>query len=152
MRKKAPKKPRKRRIRESERKRYLKVWSTCRDLNAPLGISNIATKILWERSLLPSHLLSRLWDLVDRGQKGWLDREEFILGLWSIDQMLWGRKLPVQFDRRIWASFGNALGVRIPRPKWEKRSTLRLFGPRPSRPESDTPSELVSEGELAESS
>jgi hypothetical protein len=33
-------------------------------------------------------------NIVDRGEKGKLTREEFVVGMWLIDQCLAGRKLP----------------------------------------------------------
>ncbi len=57
-------------------------------------------------------------DLVDIGEKGYLDREEFVVGAWSIDMALHGRKLPHKLDRKIWATVQNPLGVKIQRSIW----------------------------------
>ena len=44
-------------------------------------------------------------DLVDRGGKGKLTREEFVVGMWVIDQTLGGRKLPAtSLPIEVWQS------------------------------------------------
>ena len=46
-----------------------------------------------------------LRDLVDQNLKGKLTREEFVVGMWLIDQTLSGRKLPnTSISPEVWRS------------------------------------------------
>ncbi|PNS18244.1 hypothetical protein CAC42_7613 [Sphaceloma murrayae] len=51
---------------------------------------------LWSRSRLPVHVLEEIWNLVDGEGRSALSREEFVVGMWLVDQRLKGRKLPVK--------------------------------------------------------
>jgi hypothetical protein len=68
---------------------------------------------IYSRSRLPVDTLSEVWDLVDRKGDGTLSKEEFVAGLWLIDQRLKGRKLPVRVGDGVWESLGALSGVRI---------------------------------------
>jgi len=124
-------------ITERERKRYEGVWAANRGLlisastsRRPIytsgtspppdeptqDVSNIVCRDLWVRSRLPDHVLEEVWDLVDNRQIGRLTREEFVVGLWLIDQVLKGRKLPVKVQESVWNSV-RGMGVKLRRYK-----------------------------------
>ena len=67
-------------------------------------ILNIVVKDIWERSNLPKDLLKQIYDLVDLRKDGTLDRKSFIVGMWLVDQCLYGRKLPTSINQVIWDS------------------------------------------------
>ncbi|KAG5357487.1 Increased rDNA silencing protein 4 [Yarrowia sp. C11] len=80
---------------------------------------------LWRRSRLPDERLSSIWELVDRCNDGTLDREGFLVGMWLVDQCLYGRKLPNKVDPRVWGSVGR-LNVNIKiRQKEPKRNSAK---------------------------
>lgn len=117
-----------------ERKRYEALWASNRGALLPLTISsaggstsngagyrdttdlvaNVVVRELWRRSRLPEDELAEVWDLVDREKKGWLGRQEFVVGMWLIDQRLKGRKIPSKVSDSVW---GSANGVRVITPK-----------------------------------
>lgn len=118
-------------VTERERKRYEAVWASNRGFllyddspsqSAASGLSrvqtecvaNVVVREIWKRSRLPEDELMEVWDLVDRGHLGMLTRQEFVVGLWLIDQRLRGRKLPIRVSDSVWASSN---GVRVKRPK-----------------------------------
>ncbi|KAI1450659.1 hypothetical protein F5Y02DRAFT_268 [Annulohypoxylon stygium] len=74
------------------------------------GIANVVVRDLWSRSRLPIDELAEVWDLVDRRGKGYLDRTEFVVGMWLVDQRLRGRKIPRKVTDSVW---GSAKGVRV---------------------------------------
>lgn len=83
------------------------------DENDPMqSIHGFVVRDLWRRSRLSEDTLSRIWDLVDRRHDGCLDREGFLVGMWLVDQCLYGRKLPPKIDDTLWSSVGR-LNVRI---------------------------------------
>lgn len=71
-------------------------------------VSNIAVRDIWKRSKLGDDVLEEVWDLVNRTVSHALTREEFVVGLWLIDQRLRGRKLPVRVGESVWGSAGRA--------------------------------------------
>ncbi|KAF2748705.1 hypothetical protein M011DRAFT_476097 [Sporormia fimetaria CBS 119925] len=115
-------------ITERERKRYEGVWAANRGLyiQAPArspshgsqmddptaDVLNIVVKELWMRSRLPELVLEEVWDLVDGRGVGRLRREEFVVGMWLIDQRLKGRKLPLKVSDSVWASV-RGVGVKV---------------------------------------
>jgi hypothetical protein len=124
-------------ITERERKRYEGVWaankglyisaSTLKSVHTPspsrspsqqpqedhdLDVLNLVVKDIWSRSRLPEHALEEVWDLVDGRGIGRLRREEFVVGLWLVDQRLKGRKLPLRVSESVWASVRGA-GVKV---------------------------------------
>lgn len=118
-------------ITQRERKRYEAVWASNRgyllhddspshSLESGLNriasecVANIVVREIWKRSRLPEDELVEVWELVDRGSVGILTRQEFIVGMWLIDQRLRGRKLPTRVSDSVW---GSANGVRISKLK-----------------------------------
>ncbi|KAH0598042.1 hypothetical protein MHUMG1_04414 [Metarhizium humberi] len=118
-------------ITQRERKRYEAVWASNRgyllsddspsqSVDSGLHriaaecVANVVAREIWKRSRLPEDELVEVWELVDRGRAGMLTRQEFIVGMWLIDQRLRGRKLPVRVSDSVWDS---ANGVRISKPK-----------------------------------
>ncbi|KAI1085854.1 hypothetical protein F5B20DRAFT_520055 [Whalleya microplaca] len=112
-----------------ERKRYEGVWASNRGLwleyNKHRGggssggssgelVANVVVRDIWARSRLPFDELAEVWDLVDNDRKGTLDRTEFVVGMWLIDQRLRGRKIPRKVTDSVW---GSAKGVRVLGPK-----------------------------------
>ncbi|KAF1965198.1 hypothetical protein BU23DRAFT_561295 [Bimuria novae-zelandiae CBS 107.79] len=126
-------------ITERERKRYEGVWAANKGLCIPLAPSpagsrasstsgaaptrpnddptldvvNLVTKEIWARSRLPDHVLEEVWDLVDSRGVSRLKREEFVVGMWLIDQRLKGRKLPIKVSESVWGSVRGATGVKV---------------------------------------
>jgi hypothetical protein len=127
------------RVAERERKRYEGVWAANKGLfltttNTTLPhlhplpsdeptpetaaseiVLDLVVRDIWSRSRLPNEVLAEIWDLVDRHGLGVLTRDEFVLGLWLIDQKLKGRKLPIRISPTLWASVRHAWGVKVPR-------------------------------------
>lgn len=110
-------------VTEKERKRYEGLWAANRGLYLTEkmfegrpdaqgkklhqdAVCAVVVKDLWSRSRLPVDILEQVWELVDRGPepKWWLTRDEFIMGLWLIDQSLKGRKLPGKVQDGTWES------------------------------------------------
>ena len=67
---------------------------------------------LWRRSRLPNETLEQIWDLVDFRKDGTLNKPEFLVGMWLVDQCLYGRKLPKRVNDSIWDSLGS-IGVSV---------------------------------------
>jgi hypothetical protein len=85
-------------------------------LNYADCVANVVVREIWRRSRLPEDELSEVWVVVDRDQKGFLTRQEFVVGMWLIDQRLKGRKIPTKVMESVWGSAnGNGLTVRAPR-------------------------------------
>lgn len=118
-------------VTEQERKRYEGVWAANRGLlldydldnfniehrrdGSPVTdlVVNVVVQDIWERSRLPGDVLEEIWDLVAQPGQRTLNREEFVVGLWLIDQRLKGRKLPVKVSQSVWSSVRHTQGVRI---------------------------------------
>lgn len=118
-------------VTESERKRYEGVWAANRGLCIPdhgtdpaspepsaadaakSMVLNVVVRDIWSRSRLPDHVLEEVWDLVDHQAVGTLTREEFVVGMWLIDQRLKGRKLPVKVSESVWASVRRLSGIKL---------------------------------------
>jgi hypothetical protein len=111
-------------VTERERKRYEGLFASNRGLllppTMPNDISNIVVRDLWCRSRLPQSELEAIWNLATStgpGQptppKTSLCKEEFVVGLWLIDQRLKGRKLPVKVSDTVWASVKGLHGIKI---------------------------------------
>ncbi|RMZ76508.1 hypothetical protein DV738_g4932, partial [Chaetothyriales sp. CBS 135597] len=98
-----------------QRKRYEGLWAANRGLlhdfetveHHPKGASiedqvlNVVVRDIWERSRLPRRVLEEIWDLVAEEDDRALSREQFVAGLWLIDQRLKGRKLPVKVSASL---------------------------------------------------
>lgn len=125
-------------ITERERKRYEAVWASNKGLHVyndtpsfppPPGsenqavtrmppnpsqfVSNLVVRDIWSRSRLGTDVLSEVWELVDRTGTGMLSREEFVVGLWLIDQRLKGRKLPIRVGESVWSSISALGGIKV---------------------------------------
>lgn len=126
-------------VTERERKRYEGVWAANKGIHcsftpqeeqsfqqAPNSeitretlsaandqVSNVIARDIWNRSRLPGATLETVWDLVDHDVVGRLSREEFVVGMWLIDQRLKGRKLPVKVTESVWASVMSLQGIKI---------------------------------------
>ncbi|CAI4034340.1 hypothetical protein SMKI_10G1270 [Saccharomyces mikatae IFO 1815] len=130
-------------ITEQERKRYESMWvsnrysylrllpwwptfadeddeSRLQPLNLPQDglMLNLVVKDIWCRSNLPVDLLVQIYNMVDTRKDGTLDRKSFIVGMWLVDQCLYGRKLTNELDQRVWNSVDNyilgAINVKSP--------------------------------------
>ena len=128
-------------ITERERRRYEGVWAANKGIHCSLtikeenslriaskskpppavneavadSVSNIIVRDIWNRSRLPEAVLESVWDLVDTDEVGRLTKDEFVVGMWLIDQRLKGRKLPVKVTDFVWASARNIQGIKIRR-------------------------------------
>ncbi|KAH8705087.1 hypothetical protein BGW36DRAFT_421661 [Talaromyces proteolyticus] len=117
---------------ERERKRYEGVWAANKGLWIPpesliyemlpyvprtLVLSDMVVHLvvrdIWLRSRLPSHTLEAIWDLVDHNRIGLLSREEFVVGLWLIDESLKGHKIPVKVPDSVWDSVRHSPGIKV---------------------------------------
>ncbi|KAI3406260.2 IRS4 [Candida oxycetoniae] len=75
-------------------------------------ILNAVVKRIWNRSRLPEDTLEQIWNLVDFRRDGTLNKDEFLVGMWLVDQCLYGRKLPKKVEPVVWESL-NGIGVNI---------------------------------------
>lgn len=112
-------------VTERERKRYEGVWAGNRGVLVDYDLEylelegandlvvNVVVKDIWERSRLPHDVLEEVWDLVAPANAKALNREEFVVGLWLIDQRLKGRKLPIKVSASVWSSVRRIHGVKI---------------------------------------
>ncbi|GKZ20072.1 increased rDNA silencing protein [Aspergillus brasiliensis] len=115
-------------ITEKERRRYEGVWAANKGLLLPPEhlrvpeayppdssemVVNLVAADIWSRSRLPRHVLAQIWDLVDGQHIGLLTREEFVVGMWLIDQQLKGHKLPPRVPASVWGSVKRISGVHI---------------------------------------
>lgn len=107
---------------EQERKRYEGVWAANKGLCMPsndetsaAAVLDLVVRDIWRRSRLPDDVLEEIWDLVDGEKSGTLSREEFVVGLWLIDQRLKGRKLPVRVSESVWFSVRRLSGIKVSR-------------------------------------
>lgn len=113
-------------VTSQERKRYEGMWVSNRctyldllpwwdavldgdsDINVQLPedglMLNLVVKDIWSRSNLSNELLSQIYDMVDTRGDGTLDRKSFVVGMWLVDQCLYGRKLPKEIDHKVWSS------------------------------------------------
>lgn len=120
-------------IAEFERKRYEGVWAANRGAllthQYPSGRSsgggadvsnsvlNLIVRDIWSRSHLPSSILEEIWNLVtsDNNEAETLGKEEFVVGMWLVDQALKGRKLPVKVSDSVWFSARGLSGIKVRR-------------------------------------
>ncbi|KAI1434342.1 hypothetical protein GGR50DRAFT_662720 [Xylaria sp. CBS 124048] len=90
-----------------------------KDVDMSQFVVNVVVRDIWARSRLPFDELSEVWDLVDTRGKGVLEKSEFVVGMWLIDQRLRGRKIPRRVSESVW---GSARGqVRVMEPKGRGR-------------------------------
>lgn len=64
---------------------------------------------------MPDEVLEEVWELVDTERVGELSKEEFVVGVWLIDQRLKGRKLPVRVRESVWGSVRILSGIKVPK-------------------------------------
>lgn len=125
-------------VTERQRKRYEGVWAANKGLWIPTDRSalpspmreqdsatypqepsemvlNLVVRDIWSRSRLPPAVLEQIWNLVDRQGIGMLTRDEFVVGMWLIDQQLKGRKLPVKVSDSVWESVKHVSGIKVPK-------------------------------------
>lgn len=107
-------------VTERERKRYEALFASNRGLllapSQQSHISPIVVRDLWIRSRLPLSELEYIWNLVaphNDAPAAFLSKEEFVVGLWLIDQRLKGRKLPVKVSETVWASVRGLQGIKV---------------------------------------
>lgn len=112
-------------VTDNERKRYESMWVSNRHRHLNLLnwwpslthdsvaintlpedglILNIIVRDIWKRSNLPNSLLAEIYTKVDTRKDGTLDRKSFIVGMWLVDQCLYGRKLPNVVEQCVWDS------------------------------------------------
>ncbi|CAI4034777.1 hypothetical protein SMKI_11G2270 [Saccharomyces mikatae IFO 1815] len=112
-------------VTDNERKRYESMWVSNRHRHLDLLswwptlnnesvvintlpedglILNIIVCDIWKRSNLPDSLLAEIYTKVDTRKDGTLDRKSFIVGMWLVDQCLYGRKLPNVVEQCVWDS------------------------------------------------
>lgn len=75
-------------------------------------ILGAVVKRIWNRSRLPGDILEQIWNLVDFRRDGTLNKNEFLVGMWLVDQCLYGRKLPKKIEPIVWDSLGG-IGVNV---------------------------------------
>lgn len=96
-------------VTERERKRYEGVWAANKGLLLDPELHdmvvNVVVRDVWSRSRLAPHVLGCIWDLISHDAQAMaLSREEFVVGMWLIDQSLQGRKLPWKVSDSVWDS------------------------------------------------
>ena len=110
-------------ITERERKRYEAVWASNKGLfpsGSPrddITVPSVVVRDIFSRSRLHIDVLEEVYELVDRGKDGRLEKEEFVVGLWLIDQRLKGRKLPIRVSDSVWKSAGILSGLKVRKMK-----------------------------------
>lgn len=107
-------------VTEKERKRYEAVWASNRGLHvfptfegSDYVVCSLVVKDIFTRSRLHFDVLEEVYTLVDRRKSGFLEREEFVVGLWLIDQRLKGRKLPMRVSDHVWRSVEGLQGIKV---------------------------------------
>lgn len=110
-------------ITERERKRYEAVWASNRGLHTSSTpgcenlVVNLVVRDVYSRSRLNDDVLEEVYELVDRSKSGMLVKEEFVVGLWLVDQRLKGRKLPIRVSESVWKSVGVLSGIKVKKVK-----------------------------------
>ncbi|KAI0400384.1 hypothetical protein F4802DRAFT_602095 [Xylaria palmicola] len=87
--------------------------SSLQDSDASQLVVNVVARDIWARSRLPFDELAEVWDLVDTRGRGALDKPQFVVGMWLVDQRLRGRKIPRKVSDSVW---GSAKGLRASGP------------------------------------
>lgn len=83
------------------------------DYEEDLMVNFVAYEI-YNRSNLPPKVLKKIYDLIDIRQDGALNKQSFIVGMWLIDQCLYGKKLPDKVPDLVWTSVDKmVIGVDI---------------------------------------
>lgn len=104
-------------VTERERRRYDGLWAANKglwmDANSSNSVLNLVVRDIWNRSRLPTDVLAEIWDLVSIHGRDRLQRSEFIVGMWLIDQRLKGRKLPFMVSESVWNSVRLLHGIDV---------------------------------------
>lgn len=104
-------------VTERERRRYDGVWAANKgllmDADSSDRVLNLVVREIWSRSRLPNEALADIWDLVDTQGGDRLERNEFVVGMWLVDQRLKGRKLPFIVSESLWNSVRLLHGVKV---------------------------------------
>ena len=104
-------------VTERERRRYDGLWAANKglwmDANSSNSVLNLVVRDIWSRSRPPTDVLAEIWDLVNVHGRDRLQRSEFIVGMWLIDQRLKGRKLPFMVSESVWNSVRLLHGVDV---------------------------------------
>ena len=102
-------------VTERERRRYDGVWAANKglwmDADSSDRVLNLVVRDIWSRSRLSNDVLADIWDLVNNQGGDRLERNEFVIGMWLIDQRLKGRKLRTYFRRSIFPSSHQVLSL-----------------------------------------
>ncbi|KAL9099765.1 MAG: hypothetical protein Q9163_004783 [Psora crenata] len=108
-------------VTERERKRYEGVWAANKGLLLPNAsenaVLNIVVRDIWRRSRLPDDVLEEVWDIVNPQNLDILGKEEFVVGMFLIDQRLQGNKLPVNVPASLWSSVRRLDGIKAPKDR-----------------------------------
>jgi hypothetical protein len=111
-------------VSEPERKRYEGVWAANKGVYVSSSsqadeVLDLVVRDIWSRSRLPSERLAKVWELVTQDENSSLDgrrksltRDQFVVGMWLIDQMLKGRNLPHNVHASVWESV-RLRGVKV---------------------------------------
>ncbi len=106
-------------VTERERRRFDGVWAANKGLymntDSSESVLNLVVRDIWSRSGLPKDILADIWELVNINGSDRLDRSEFVVGMWLIDQRLKGRKLPFTVSESLWNSVRLLHGVKVSR-------------------------------------
>ncbi|XBW37509.1 hypothetical protein QEN19_003092 [Hanseniaspora menglaensis] len=65
---------------------------------------NFVVYEIYTRSNLPARILSQIYSMIDLRKDGSLSKKSFIVGMWLIDQCLYGKKLPDLVPDLVWDS------------------------------------------------
>ncbi|KAL1746305.1 hypothetical protein HDZ31DRAFT_34436 [Schizophyllum fasciatum] len=76
-------------------------------------------RLIWQRSRLERHKLAQIWSECDTAQRGFLDRDAFVRGMWRIDEEL--RRAQ---SRKSTLSSGSRLRPPPPPPRTKPRPIL----------------------------
>ena len=110
-------------VTDIERRRYEGVWAANKGVllsstsdNAGL-VLNIVVRDIWQRSRLADDILEEVWELVNVRDSDRLSKEEFVVGMFLIDQRLKGNKLPTKVSESMWNSVRRLEGIKIPKQR-----------------------------------
>lgn len=104
-----------------EKKRYEAVWASNRGLYTTAitkpgtddRVCNLVARDIYQRSGLSNDVLEEVYALIARKTYVYLEKEEFVVGMWLVDQQLKGRKLPGKVSNSVWRSVGVLGGLKV---------------------------------------
>ncbi|CCH61031.1 hypothetical protein TBLA_0D05380 [Henningerozyma blattae CBS 6284] len=91
-------------------------------------ILNLVVKDIWQRSKISDDLLKQIYQMVDTRKDGTLTRRSFIVGMWLVDQCLYGRKLPSEINQNVWLSadgYGVTNSVHLKKLKQHEKKLMK---------------------------